>query len=166
MPNGHVRMVGSRLECRHCGDTHIIFTPCEIPVLIATARAYAESHAACVPSDAPALRFRFDSPEDWLERGDTSASSRVIWETLMGRGCTSDGGDVPRDPAEFGRCYRLLLAFPAWRGRLPEVAARHPVWSPYVDGWDVLCALYEQGLTARDFTALRMALQKLWSRAA
>jgi len=166
MPNGHVRLVGSKLQCRHCGDSYIIFTPCEIPVLIATARAYVESHAACVSSDSPAGRFKFDSPQDWLERGDTSVSSRVIWNTMIGPVVGSDDVDVPRDPSDFGRCYLLLLAFPEWRGRLVDVAERYPVWWPYVDRWNELCALYEQGLAGRDFTALRKALKQLWIRAA
>jgi hypothetical protein len=166
MPKHHVTMVGSSLRCRHCGDSYVVFTPCEIPVLIATARAYAETHAACVPSAPGAGRFKFDSPEDWLERGDTSTSSRVIWNTMIGAVAGSADVDVPRDPSDFGRCYLLLLAFPEWRGRLAEVAQHHPVWWPYVDRWNELSALYEQGLTARDFTPLKKALLKLWVRAA
>lgn len=166
MPNGHVRMVGSKLECGHCGDSYTIFTPCAIPVLLATARAYVDSHAACVPSEARPGRFKFDSPEEWLASGDTSASSSVIWNALVGRRFTSDGVDVPRDPTDFSRCYLLLLAFPDWRGRLAEVAERHPAWWPYVDRWNELTALYEQGLPTRDFTALQRALERLWVGAA
>ena len=54
------------------------------------------------------------------------------------------GPDVPYDESDFGRCYRLLQHFPAWRARLPEVAAAHPIWGPMVEAWDELTALYEE----------------------
>jgi hypothetical protein len=166
MPKHHVTMVGSKLRCWHCGDSYVLFTPCEIPVLIATARAYAETHAACVPSEPKAGRFKFDSPQDWLERGDTCAASRVIWDTMVFPVPGPGGVAVPRDPSAFGRCYLLLLAFPSWRNRLTDVAECHRVWWPYVDRWDELSALYELGLPARDFTALKKLLEQLWVRAA
>lgn len=53
--------------------------------------------------------------------------------------------DIPYDPEDFGRCHRLLFAFPEWRARLPEVAARYPEWVPFVAAWDELAALYVEG---------------------
>lgn len=52
--------------------------------------------------------------------------------------------DIPYDPGDFGRCYRLLQHFPEWHTRLPEVAAKYPVWGPMVKAWDELTALYEE----------------------
>jgi len=78
----------------------------------------------------------------WLSNGDTGTSSLTIWHALMGR--TPDRTDVPHDPADFGRCYRLLQVMPSWKDRLSEVAALYPKWSPLVSAWNELTALYEE----------------------
>jgi hypothetical protein len=85
----------------------------------------------------------------WLRGPDTGISSLTIFSVLskhhkdeaMGR---LDGWPPqrPLDPADFGRCHRLLNAIPAWRGRLPEVAEAYPKWGPLVRDWDKLEALY------------------------
>jgi hypothetical protein len=85
-------------------------------------------------------------PVAWLAGGDTGTSSKTIWFVMMGRECTERywSPNTPRDPADFGRCYRLLALMPSWRARLPEVAAKHPGWKPMIDAWDELTALYEE----------------------
>ena len=50
---------------------------------------------------------------------------------------------APHDPDDFGRCHRLLQAFPEWRSRLDEMRA-HPGWGPLVDAWSELEALYAE----------------------
>src|SRR6516164_3966881 len=52
----------------------------------------------------------------WLEGVDTGISSETIWRTLTGE--TPSDTDVPCDPSDFGRCYRLLKIMPEWRPRL------------------------------------------------
>jgi hypothetical protein len=51
--------------------------------------------------------------------------------------------DIPYDPDDFGRCYRLLKLFPSWRAELPKVADVCPKWKPYVEAWDELTAMFE-----------------------
>lgn len=91
-----------------------------------------------------------DSPEDrWLAGGDTGISSITIWHVMTGR--PIPGGqwarpDIPHDPADFGRCHRLLAEFPEWRERMPEVAAMYPEWSGLVERWDDVTALYTEEL--------------------
>lgn len=82
----------------------------------------------------------------WLSNGDTGVSSETIWFVMMGRPARSRFvPDVPRDPSDFGRCYRLLQVMPGWRARLPEVALAHPTrWPAFVEHWDELSTLYEQ----------------------
>jgi hypothetical protein len=84
----------------------------------------------------------------WIHNGDTGISSETIWSVLLRRTIARSywHPDVPHDPADFGRCYRLLKIMPSWRGRLPEVAAKYPAWKPLVDAWDELTALYEEEL--------------------
>lgn len=90
------------------------------------------------------------TPMDWILGGDTGVSSKTIFAVMVGR--RMDGAllpNVPFDADDFGRCYRLLKAFPEWRERLPEVAERHPEWSALVGAWAELEAMYE-GFCAQD----------------
>lgn len=82
------------------------------------------------------------TPIEWLLSGDTGISSYTICAVMTGS--KMKGPDVPHDPSDFGRCYRLLQNFPEWRARLPEVAAAYPIWGPMVAAWDELTALYEE----------------------
>lgn len=83
--------------------------------------------------------------KSWVENGDTGVSSLTIFHVLARR-VAPDTVDVPHDPADFGRCARLLKVMPSWRVRLHEVAAAYPAWKPLVDAWDELTALYEAEL--------------------
>lgn len=78
----------------------------------------------------------------WIKNGDTGISSETIWSVLSG--CPVARTGFPLDPADFGRCYRLLKAMPGWRARLGEVADKYPEWRPLVDAWDELTTLYEE----------------------
>lgn len=87
-------------------------------------------------------------PHQWLENGDTGTSSLTIWAVMMGT--EPDRADIPHDPADFGRCFRLLLVMPSWRGRLGEVAERYPAWRRLVDRWAELESLWlEESPTGR-----------------
>jgi len=92
---------------------------------------------ACVMSEAEAA---------WLFGHDTGVSSKTIFSVMTGVPCVSGAGGAhyPLDPSDFGRCYRLLKRFPAWRERLMDVAAAYPEWKPMVERWDEMTALYEE----------------------
>src|SRR5690606_32787600 len=81
----------------------------------------------------------------WIVGYDTGISSRTIWHVMMGTPPPSRV-DIPHDPGDFGRCYRLLKLIPEWRGRLREVAERYPIWGPMVEAWDELERMYEAAL--------------------
>lgn len=83
------------------------------------------------------------TPIDWMMSGDTGISSETILSVLTGNRAPQ-WTDTPRDPADFGRCYRLLANFPGWRERMPEVAAKYPKWGPMAAAWDELTRLYER----------------------
>ena len=82
----------------------------------------------------------------WLWGTDVGMSSAAIFGVLAGpeelRKSARDYGKAaaPRDPADLGRCLRLLAIFPEWRARLPEVAAAYPdtTWSKIVARWGEL----------------------------
>lgn len=86
------------------------------------------------------------TPIEWLLSDDTGISSKTILAvmTLSRPQGTRWWPDVPHDPSDFGRCYRLLQKFPQWRRRLHEVADAYPMWGPMVAAWDELTALYEE----------------------
>lgn len=80
----------------------------------------------------------------WICGGDTGTSSATIWSVMTNislHGVNRDSG-VPHDPADFGRCHRLLEKFPEWRARMPEVAVKFPAWQPFVGAWETMTALY------------------------
>jgi hypothetical protein len=77
----------------------------------------------------------------WIVGEDTGISSRTIWAVMMG--VRPERANVPIDPADFGRCYRLLKVAPEWRERLGEVAEAYPIWGPMVAAWDELEVMYE-----------------------
>lgn len=89
-----------------------------------------------------------ETPEGrWLAGGDTGTSSITIWSVMMGVSMpNARRPGVPRDSDDFGRCHRLLEAFPAWRARLPEAVDRYPEWSGLVSAWDELTTLYLEEL--------------------
>lgn len=83
------------------------------------------------------------TPTEWLLGNDTGTSSKAICAVLTGS-TTPNGydNDVPNDPDDFGRCYRLLGLFPEWLARLDEVATALPNWTPIIENWASLSALY------------------------
>ncbi|HMI93818.1 MAG TPA: hypothetical protein VK509_20735 [Polyangiales bacterium] len=106
------------------------------------------------------------SPEDiWLAGGDTGRSSKTIWKVMTGGAVGSPDWrpGIPLDPADFGRCHRLLEQFPAWRARLPEVAAKHPEWTRLVEAWDELSALYVEEYPTGRAPKLYARMQELTS---
>ena len=98
---------------------------------------------------------------DWLSGRDTGLSSQAMCLTLL-------GGKVrwphhPHDPADLGRCLRLLQVVPEWRGRLNEVAALSPEWAALVGAWSEIEALYREeepsGTAPRCYERMRDLLE-------
>lgn len=76
----------------------------------------------------------------WLSGGDTGLSSACL--------CAVMAGVKPRqihhpvDPADLGRCIRLLDQVPYWRPRLYEMAKVSPSWAAVIAGWNERESLY------------------------
>ena len=73
----------------------------------------------------------------WLASGDRGISSEAITSQLTGINILGGGWptDYPRDPPDFGRCLRLLIAVPEFKLRLDEMKSRHPIWAKYIKNW-------------------------------
>jgi len=86
------------------------------------------------------------TPEQWIVEGEVGVSSRAIWAVLMGvltgkQECNWHY-DTPKDPDDFKRCHKLIMAIPEWRPRLPEVAGVFTKWIPFIREWDKLETMF------------------------
>lgn len=120
------------------------------------AGALGASLAVCAKDDVETWRTEVDAGAfkqadgdvelTWILGSDTGVSSKTIFSALSERyGAKARSRslpDIPSDPSDFGRCFRLLEAIPAWRSRLGEVAAKYPKWQAMADAWDELEALW------------------------
>lgn len=96
-------------------------------------------------------------PEQWIVGEDTGLSSKTIWSVMMDVEFKMSA--CPSDPADFGRCYRLLQNFPEWRARLHEVSERHSHWKTLVDLWSECERIYERDIKTGSSTELAELLR-------
>lgn len=85
---------------------------------------------------------------EWIISEDTGISSITIWAVMTGtvakpQECGLGKYDIPHDPGDFGRCYRMLKMFPEWRARINEVGEIFPKWKPIIAIWGELESLWE-----------------------
>lgn len=102
----------------------------------------------------------------WLSI-DSGISSKTIASVLVPelRSCVAEwGAGVPRDPADFGRCYRLLKLIPGGTERMGEVAARYPEWAPLVSNWSELTRMYEEELPTGSAPKMYRRMKELEGR--
>lgn len=140
-------------KCRH--EWAVAFLPLPVGVFVKLAKALCPMCGAkkVLCGQLPKNTTEGDA-QAWLNNGDTGISSETIWRVLMGE--TPKRASIPWDPADFGRCYRLLKVMPAWRSRLGEVAVKYPEWRPLVEAWDELTAMYEAEIQNGSKTSPRM----------
>ena len=125
--------------CTRCGQGLCINLPQPFEIAIACMKAFVSMHSKCPPGKF--VEKPSTTPEEWAIGRDTGTSSMTIYSAITGR--KVDRLDIPYDPDDFGRCYRLLKLFPSWRAELPKVADVCPKWKPYVEAWDELTAMFE-----------------------
>lgn len=85
---------------------------------------------------------------EWLLSDDTGASSKAIASHMYLGKCD---GSFPWDPADIGRCFRLIAAVPEWESRLPEMAQYNDKWAKLVKRWQEIkeCMEMEVGIDGR-----------------
>lgn len=71
----------------------------------------------------------------WLNGRDTVMSSEAILSHMMSG---TSSGSYPLDPADLGRCLRLLGLFPEWKPRIGEMAGYGKTWAMFAERWDEL----------------------------
>jgi hypothetical protein len=98
--------------------------------------------------DAQAKQSYADPLRQWLHGSQVGTSSltlaygltreQAVLAALRGH----SRGDIPYDPADFGRCYNLLEQVPGLRERIGEMTKAFSFWRPYVDNWQELETLW------------------------
>lgn len=153
----HVVLRGSGFACLHCGQSYEPSMPCPMDIYAASAKSFQKAHARCKAPGEPRCSFchaadhdwhghvaaTVHSPWQWPSCGDTGISSMAIYRHMLGFP-QERSSSHPWDPADFGRCFRLLTAPWAepWRARIGEMA-EYNGWSKLVERWGDLEALYE-----------------------
>lgn len=82
---------------------------------------------------------------EWLAGGDTGVSSRTmaLW-LAFGVADKVWPRSHPADPADFGRCIRLLQTIPFLRRRLHCMGSISAEWRALVARWNDVDAVFEQ----------------------
>ncbi|MEX3764493.1 hypothetical protein [Paraburkholderia phenoliruptrix] len=86
---------------------------------------------------------------NWLINGNVGVSSKTMAAIALGATTTSAGEhgwgvDAPHDPADFGRCYRLVQKVPEIREFFPRIAKKVKPFAGILKHWDELVRLYER----------------------
>lgn len=85
---------------------------------------------------------------NWLASYDTGMSSLsiVAWMECDLTVAAMNHNEMrhPLDPADLGRCIRLLDIEPSYRQRIGEMAGVSPQWCALVAHWDELEILYRE----------------------
>jgi hypothetical protein len=161
------------LLCLHCGVRYDMALPAPITMVSAMSLSFEKAHKGCKATRGIAchfcggfgheatscdrLQYRGD-PYLWRNGPDTGLSSETIWSVMMGRPPMRPS--EPLDPSDFGRCYRLLQAFPAWRDRMGEMAAIRG-WERLAPAWAELEALYVEELPSGKCPRLYARMREL-----
>ena len=85
---------------------------------------------------------------EWMIYGETGISSKTMWAALLGieeKGEFRGKGnfDIPYDPDDFSRCYKLWKQCDITPEQLNKVKKAFVWWSPFIDNWDKLVCMYE-----------------------
>lgn len=80
---------------------------------------------------------------EWLSGSDTGVSSKALAFAFLGE-TYFRARFAPADPADLGRCLRLIRLVPQVREMVDELAGYgHKEWERLAPHWDELTALFE-----------------------
>lgn len=82
--------------------------------------------------------------EAWLQSDDVGSSSKYMASILTNENSLHAPPAHPRDPSDFGRCRKLLLAVPEFKERLSRMSGQSEVWGKIISNWDRLCLLMDE----------------------
>ncbi|WP_321154015.1 hypothetical protein [Serratia nevei] len=76
----------------------------------------------------------------WLESDDTGASSLYMASVLTGQFIAEN--HYPRDPADFGRCLRLVEAVPELECKIHDMSQHGKKWAVVAANWNEWAEVY------------------------
>ena len=184
----HVAYDGTDFVCHHCGERYkVAFGDGGIQAWEFTSLAdgFEKEHQRCEKPKEVRCGF-CHSPEhateqhvnatcrtasDWPTCRDTGMSSEAIFTQMTGKNpngnrAIQDRTDYPRDPADLGRCLRLLAApwASGWRERLQEMARHGGEWARLSESWGELEAMYHEeypsGKAPKTYELMRKLIEK------
>lgn len=164
---GNVRLLprdGMILFCINCGETCRPTMPAAYTMVESIMKSFGDSHKKCEYDDdkghacSCCFEFGHDSAfchlleyngdyEAWWKGPDSGLSSKALMVELLDFPDLPwiDYGDylyrVPADADDFGRCFRMITAFPELRARI-DLPTRNPTWSKFFPVWQALEDLY------------------------
>lgn len=136
-------------RCLRCGKAEPMRIPMPVDAFGAWGAYVGALHAKC--ADTGRVDPTPSSVEEWVNGHDTGISSKAIYRHMMGIAPDPRErfGDYPRDPSDFGRCYRLLALAPSWRARIGEMASHGKEWAALAGTWDELTAMWEEVVASK-----------------
>lgn len=156
-----MRIEPTPVHCIACKHEWLAETVTEAPVEIWAASVKAIRCPTCgataknvafgrgdVPDPQPVQGGMTDSDKRaaWLKMHDYGLSSECIADKMCGMAPT---GNYPHDGIDFGRCERLLILYPEWRGRLGEMREVNLYWSALVDSWSEITEAWRHDVELR-----------------
>lgn len=108
---------------------------------------------------------------EWMLSDDTGASSITLCAQMLG--VKIKRRSYPLDPADLGRCLRLLEIIPEWKSRITEMSDVSPSWAGLVSCWDDIAQLmadevgldWSNGRSApKTYDAIKRAQADAWRR--
>lgn len=143
----HTTFRNQKLFCLNCGNEFELSLPITIPDMNRKIKAFNELHSDCKKTwKEPTMVITEDIKKRmtfWLLKGERGLSSEVIFENMCEHKFKG-GKHHPCDPADFGRCYKLLELIPEWKKELHKLKSISPVWEKLVDNWDILTIQYKE----------------------
>jgi hypothetical protein len=134
-----------KLFCLKCGGEFAITYPISVLEMATKTKAFNTLHKDCkqtwVEPEADQSKNALQKAMWWIDNGRVGSSSKTMWSCLMGN--YNFPVNIPYDPDDFSRCYKLLEAVPEWKSQLHKLKPLSKQWSNLVDNWDKLTEMYE-----------------------
>lgn len=84
------------------------------------------------------------SIDGWMNGTDTGTSSMLMATVLSGRNPGLMRRSPPYDPADIGRCFRMLDEFPELKENLNKMRGISDIWDILMNHWDEMEVLYKE----------------------
>ncbi len=93
----------------------------------------------------------------WLASDDTGASSLYMASILTGQFIAEN--HYPRDPADFGRCLRLVEAVPELESKIRDMSQHGKEWAVVAANWDEWAELYRLDEGERLYCLMKLSYE-------